>query len=212
MKLRMAITGLLALLVAANLQATTLKLSADTDLLVLDGRKISGSLLKGADGLELERGEHQLVFRVEKTVKDRSGDPVNWTSFPQIATFVAGTTSVYIKLPALHSLHEAKRFDNNPQFTLNDEHGAEVVAKRDHLTANLHDSCEQAMQVYNLANKVASVPRFASPLPASAQTGHLPDMASSLQPPQPVLRMWFLQVDSATRQRLIMLMDALHTS
>lgn len=66
MKLHMAITGLLALLVAANLQATTLKLSADIDLLVLDGRKISGSLLKGADGLELERGEHQLLFRVEK--------------------------------------------------------------------------------------------------------------------------------------------------
>lgn len=50
MKLHMAITGLLALLVAANLQATTLKLSADIDLLVLDGRKISGSLLKGQTG------------------------------------------------------------------------------------------------------------------------------------------------------------------
>ncbi|CCP02798.1 UPF0319 protein yccT precursor [Erwinia amylovora Ea644] len=212
MKLHMAITGLLALLVAANLQATTLKLSADIDLLVLDGRKISGSLLKGADGLELERGEHQLLFRVEKTVNNHPGDPVSWTSAPQVATFAAGTTSVHIKLPVLQTLREAKRFDNMPQFTLNDEHGAEVVTKRDHLRLKEHDSCEQAMRIYNLANKVASVPRFATPLPVGAQTGHLPDMASSFQPAQPVLRKWFLQVDSATRQHLIMLMDALHTS
>lgn len=113
MKLHMAITGLLALLVAANLQATTLKLSADIDLLVLDGRKISGSLLKGADGLELERGEHQLLFRVEKTVNNYPGAPVSWTSAPQVATFAAGTTSVYIKLPAWCE-PPANVFDRSP--------------------------------------------------------------------------------------------------
>lgn len=66
MKLHLVLSGLLALLVVASCQATTLKLAPEIDLLVLDGRKISGSLLRGAEGLELERGEHQLLFRVEK--------------------------------------------------------------------------------------------------------------------------------------------------
>ncbi len=45
--------------------ATTLRLSTDVDLLVLDGKKVSSSLLRGADSIELDNGPHQLVFRVE---------------------------------------------------------------------------------------------------------------------------------------------------
>ncbi|WP_338567588.1 DUF2057 family protein [Erwinia sp. E_sp_B01_3] len=75
MKLRLVMTGVLALLVAANVSATTLKLAPDIDLLVLDGRKISGSLLKGAEGLELEQGQHQVLFRVEKSLKKMRKQP-----------------------------------------------------------------------------------------------------------------------------------------
>ena len=56
MKLFMAVTGLIMLLVSASCHAITLKLDPEIDLLVLDGRKISGSLLKGADSLEKSRG------------------------------------------------------------------------------------------------------------------------------------------------------------
>ena len=45
--------------------ATTLRLSTDVDLLVLDGKKVSSSLLRGSDSIELDNGPHQLVFRVE---------------------------------------------------------------------------------------------------------------------------------------------------
>ncbi|CAI6160633.1 hypothetical protein DJICPGNB_02610 [Escherichia coli] len=48
--------------------ATTLRLSTDVDLLVLDGKKVSSSLQRGADSIELDNGPHQLVFRVEKTI------------------------------------------------------------------------------------------------------------------------------------------------
>jgi uncharacterized protein YccT (UPF0319 family) len=34
--------------------------------LVLDGKKVSSSLLRGAESIELENGVHQVVFRVEK--------------------------------------------------------------------------------------------------------------------------------------------------
>lgn len=50
---------------AGNRFATSLRLSNDIDLLVLDGKKVSSSLLRGAESIELENGRHQLVFRVE---------------------------------------------------------------------------------------------------------------------------------------------------
>lgn len=213
MKLRMVITGLIAMLVAATVQATTLKLSADIDLLVLDGHKISGSLLKGAEGLELERGEHQLLFRVERTVTRNAQTPINWVSAPQIVKFTASTQSVVIQLPALQTLHDGKHFDKNPQFTLVNEHGVEIESQRDALRLQMQDDLEQAMIQYNLDNKVASVPRFAQPMRRTSQSASvLPDPSTSQHPAERMLRLWYLQVDSATRQRFVMLMKALHTS
>jgi uncharacterized protein YccT (UPF0319 family) len=53
-------------LIPVNVLATSLRLSGDIDLLVLDGKKVSSSLLRGAESIELENGVHQVVFRVEK--------------------------------------------------------------------------------------------------------------------------------------------------
>ncbi len=72
MKLSLAVTGLLLLLVSATCHAITLKLAPEIDLLVVDGRKMTGSLLKGADSLELDGGQHQLLFRVDKPCADAS--------------------------------------------------------------------------------------------------------------------------------------------
>ena len=102
MKLSLAVTGLLLLLVSATCHAITLKLDPQIDLLVLDGRKISGSLLKGADSLELERGQHQFLFRVEKPGADAS----HFQSVPMIVTFSADVHSVAIRLPALSNRRE----------------------------------------------------------------------------------------------------------
>lgn len=213
MKLSMVIAGMLVMLIATLAQATTLKLSTDIDLLVLDGHKISGSLLKGADGLELEQGEHQLLFRVERAVSRNAQTAVNWVSQPQIVTFSTRTQSVVIRLPALQTLRDGKHFDKNPQFILVDERGLEVDSKRDALRPQAQVDLEQAMVQYNLDNKVASVPHFAQPMRRSAQAGNvLQDMATSQHPAERMLRLWYLQVDSATRQRFVMLMNALHTS
>ncbi len=61
------VTTLIALCLPVSVFATTLRLSTDVDLLVLDGKKVSSSLLRGADSIELDNGPHQLVFRVEKS-------------------------------------------------------------------------------------------------------------------------------------------------
>lgn len=59
-----ALTTFLALYLPVTVFATTLRLSNEVDLLVLDGKRVSGSLLRGADSIELENGPHQLVLRV----------------------------------------------------------------------------------------------------------------------------------------------------
>ena len=63
------VTLMIALCLPVTVFATTLRLSTDIDLLVLDGKRVSSSLLRGADSIELDNGPHQLVFRVEKTIR-----------------------------------------------------------------------------------------------------------------------------------------------
>lgn len=84
MKFGLVVAALLSISMPAA--ATTLKLSPDIDLLVVDGKKMTGSLLKGADSLELDGGQHQLLFKVTKTV--RSGQHTQaYASLPLVATF-----------------------------------------------------------------------------------------------------------------------------
>lgn len=214
MKLYRVITGLFIMVMVSAAQATTLKLSTEIDLLVLDGHKISGSLLKGADGLELERGEHQLLFRVEKTFQHPPHPPLQWHSAPQIVTFTANGGAVLIQLPKIASIREGRAFDKKPQFTLRDEHGNEVGSRQDSLAAAANPDFEQAMVHYNLKGQVASVPRFARPGTHSAiSTAHDQDFAlSHRSSAERMLHLWYQQVDAATRQRFITLMNALHTS
>ncbi|ORM74936.1 hypothetical protein HA48_01755 [Pantoea wallisii] len=208
MKLSLAVTGLLVLLVSASCHAITLKLDPQIDLLVLDGRKISGSLLKGADSLELERGQHQFLFRVEKAGADAS----HFQSVPMIVTFSADAHSVAIRLPALNSRRERTHFDRSLNFQLIDEHGNEIASIRDRLPPDDSSDVEQAMVKYNRTAQVASVPRFA------LQTGHIPDTSLNLDfawqdaSDLPALQRWFQRFDAATRLRFISWMKTLRAS
>lgn len=208
MKLYKVITGLVIMLIVSSAQATTLKLSADIDLLVLNGHKISGSLLKGADGLELERGEHQLLFRVEKSLQPLSHAPTQWVSAPQIVTFTTRSRTVTIRLPTITTLREARAFDKHPQFVLLNENGAEIASRRDSLNLPAQSNFEKAMLHYNLNGRIASVPRFAQQSTASLNQ----NVAMDRTPAERVLHLWYQQVDAATRQRFITLIKALHTS
>ncbi|WP_437609051.1 DUF2057 family protein [Erwinia sp. V71] len=209
MKLRLVLSGIIALLIAASCQATTLKLAPEIELLVLDGRKISGSLLKGAEGLELERGEHQFLFRIEKTVGSSNRQ---YVSAPMIATFNAQTQAVTIRLPALQNHSDVKKFERTPDFQLIDEQGNEIASRRDRLLNGHESDLEQAMITYNRTGKVASVPRFAQPHAAASVSAPVGDLALNQTSAERLLNLWFHQVDSATRQRLLLWMKALRAS
>ncbi len=79
------VTTLIALCLPVSVFATTLRLSTDVDLLVLDGKKVSSSLLRGADSIELDNGPHQLVFRVEKTIHLSNSEERLYISPPLVA-------------------------------------------------------------------------------------------------------------------------------
>ncbi|QHM70528.1 DUF2057 family protein [Mixta intestinalis] len=216
MKLRLICSGLLALLFATSCYATTLKLDPDIDLLVLDGRKISGSLLKGAEGLELDNGEHQLLFRVEKPVgSSQNGAKRSYVSNPLIVTFVAKAKSISIRLPPLENLHDRRQFDKNNAFIVVDETGQTVPSRRDRLPLRdkQQTDLEKALMIYNRNGQIASVPRFAQQPPLSVRQEKFPiDVVSTDAPTGRLLQLWFHQVDSATRQRLLSWVKALRAS
>lgn len=208
MKLSLTATGLLLLLVSASCQAITLKLDPEIELLVLDGRKISGSLLKGAGSLELDRGQHQFLFRVEKP----GADAAHFQSVPMIVTFSASAHSVAIRLPALTNRRERTTFDKTLNFQLIDERGIEIASLRDHLPKQGDNDFEKAMVNYNRDAHAASVPRFALHSLSASEAQLNLDYAWQDVSDLPSLQGWFKRFDAATRLRFISWMKTLRTS
>lgn len=102
------VTTLIALCLPVSVFATTLRLSTDVDLLVLDGKKVSSSLLRGADGIELDNGPHQLVFRVEKTIHLSNSEERLYISPPLVVSFNTQLINqVNFRLPRLENEREA---------------------------------------------------------------------------------------------------------
>lgn len=213
MKLFLAVTGLIVFLFSATCQAITLKLDPQIDLLVLDGRRISGSLLKGADSLELDRGQHQFLFRVEQLRDDHKDASLRYQSAPMIVTFNADVKTISIRLPALNNRRDRHQFDRMLNFQLIDERGQVIVSKRDRLPASADSDMEKAMGIYNRTGKIASVPHFATASshsitasPFDTEFALVDDTAS------PVIKRWFQRFDEATRQQFLTLVKMLRTS
>ncbi|MCP1207525.1 DUF2057 family protein [Pantoea sp. B550] len=213
MKLSLALTGLLTLLVSASCSAITLKLDPQIDMLVLDGRKISGSFLKGADSLELDSGQHQFLFRVEQQREGQKESVIAYQSAPMIVTFTAVAKTITIRLPALETKRERYHFDRSLNFQLVDEKGNEITSVRDHLPATATADMEKAMLNYNRTHQIASVPRFANSASATPSSSRLTaDLDWTTQAELPSLHRWFHRFDEATRQQLLTLVKMLRTS
>jgi len=213
MKLSLVVTGLTVLLVSATCQAITLKLDPQIDLLVLDGRKISGSLLKGADSLELERGQHQFLFRVEQLRDAHKDASLRYQSAPMIVTFNAQVKTITIRLPALETRRERHHFDRTLNFQLVDEHGQAIDIRRDRLPLSDESDMEKAMILYNRNGQVASVPQFAAVRDGASAT---PPVEAEFvwvdEAQSPTIKEWFHRFDQATRQQFMSLVKLLRTS
>ena len=203
---------MLATLVPATVAATTLHLAGDIDLLVLDGKKVSGSFLRGADSIELDNGPHQLVFRVEKNLVTASQDKALYISPPLIITFdTRNITQVNISLPRIETEKESQQFDATPRVQLLDGSAAPIPAKLDILAVNNGANgvdYEWDTERYNKANNKASAPEFVTLM---ADDSALLSNTSELDRPvahsqtltEQRLKHWYLQADNDTRTRFL---------
>lgn len=218
MKFGLVVAGILAVCCSASALATTLKLAPEIDLLVVDGKNMSGSLLKGADSLELNSGQHQILFKVAKPLPT---DPnVLYASPPLVVVFnTRNTRSVAIKLPVIDTERDGNKFSKNPTFQLIGDDGHPLPVRHDVLhqeNLNKAATLETAMAIYNVGKYTASVPSFATipPSTVSAVPGTTIAVAGTnttqkttrLQGEniaEQMLQYWFLQADAETQQRFL---------
>lgn len=206
------LTLLIALCLPISVSATTLRLSSEVDLLVLDGKKVSSSLLRGADSIELENGPHQLVFRVEKTIQMPGHGERLYISPPLVASFNTQLISqVNFRLPSLLNERETAHFDAAPRLELLDGDAMPIPVKLDILAITSVAKpidYEGEVERYNKAAKRASLPQFATMM---ADDSTLLSGVSELDaiPPQSQvlteqrLKYWFKQADPQTRNNFL---------
>lgn len=202
----------IALVMPVCVFATTLRLSTDIDLLVLDGKKVSSSLLRGADSIELDNGQHQVVFRVEKTIRVANHEQRMYISPPLIVSFNTQRISqVNFNLPRLETEKEAQAFESTPRLELLDGDAMPIPVKLDILALTKKPKgidYEADTEIYNKAGKRASLPQFATMM---ADDSTLLSGVSELDviPPQSQtlteqrLKFWFQQADPDTRARFL---------
>jgi len=205
-------SAVIALIMPVCVFATTLRLSTDIDLLVLDGKKVSSSLLRGADSIELDNGPHQVVFRVEKTIRLANHEQRTYISPPLVMSFDTQRVSqVNFHLPRIETEKESITFDAAPRIELLDGDATPIPVKLDILALTLNPKgtdYEADTQSYNKANRRASLPQFA---PLMADDSTLLSGVSELDviPPQSQtlteqrLKFWFQQADPDTRARFM---------
>lgn len=126
------VSAVLALVMPVCVYATTLRLSTDIDLLVLDGKKVSSSLLRGADSIELDNGPHQIVFRIEKNIRLSSHEQRLYISPPLVVSFNTQKISqVNFNLPRLENEQESEAFEAAPRIELLDGDAMPIPVKLD---------------------------------------------------------------------------------
>src|SRR5690606_39516459 len=126
------VSAVLALVMPVCVYATTLRLSTDFELRVLDGKKVSSSLLRGADSIELDNGPHQIVFRIEKNIRLSNHELRLYISPPLVVSFNTQKISqVNFNLPRLENEKESEAFESAPRIELLDGDAMPIPVKLD---------------------------------------------------------------------------------
>ncbi|HAV1794413.1 TPA: DUF2057 family protein [Enterobacter hormaechei subsp. steigerwaltii] len=204
--------AMVALIMPVCVFATTLRLSTDIDLLVLDGKKVSSSLLRGADRIELDNGPHQVVFRVEKTIRLADNEQQVYISPPLVASFNTQLISqVNFRLPRLETEKESLAFDASPRIELVDGDSMPIPVKLDILALTKRPKgtdYEADTETYNRASRRASLPQFATMmaddstlLSGVSELDVLPPQSQTLTEQR--LKFWFQNADPDTRARFL---------
>lgn len=189
--------------------ATTLRLPEEMELLIVDGKPLGSTLLRGADSLELAQGRHQLVFTVASVGSEPPGSPHAYTSPYIVAQFhTHNARQLIFQLPVLTLPAERDRFSHQPLIRLTDEHGAAVDATFNRLTTD-SSALTDALRRYNLDQGLA---RPSPPPAGDGSGGHTGISGSAPVSPtggvgagqiEQMLQFWFLQADDTTRVRFL---------
>ncbi|MCW4906909.1 curli synthesis inhibitor [Enterobacter hormaechei] len=204
--------AVVALIMPVCVFATTLRLTTDIDLLVLDGKKVSSSLLRGADSIELDNGPHQVVFRVEKTIRLADNEQQVYISPPLVVSFNTQRISqVNFRLPRLETEKESLAFDASPRIELVDGDSMPIAVKLDILALTKRPKgtdYEADTETYNRASRRASLPQFATMmaddstlLSGVSELDVLPPQSQTLTEQR--LKFWFQNADPDTRARFL---------
>ncbi|CZW65083.1 curli synthesis inhibitor [Enterobacter hormaechei] len=204
--------AVVALIMPVCVFATTLRLSTDIDLLVLDGKKVSSSLLRGADSIELDNGPHQVVFRVEKTIRLADNEQQVYISPPLVVSFNTQRISqVNFRLPHFETEKESLAFDASPRIELVDGDSMPIPVKLDILALTKRPKgtdYEADTEIYNRASRRASLPQFATMmaddstlLSGVSELDVLPPQSQTLTEQR--LKFWFQNADPDTRARFL---------
>ena len=204
--------AVVALIMPVCVFATTLRLSTDIDLLVLDGKKVSSSLLRGADSIELDNGPHQLVFRVEKTIRLADNEQQVYISPPLVVSFnIQRISQVNFRLPRLETEKESLAFDASPRIEMVDGDSMPIPVKLDILALTKRPKgtdYEADTETYNRASRRASLPQFATMmaddstlLSGVSELDVLPPQSQTLTEQR--LKFWFQNADPDTRARFL---------
>ncbi|AJZ91893.1 hypothetical protein VW41_07450 [Klebsiella michiganensis] len=186
---------------------TTLRLSTDLDLLVLDGKRVSSSLLKGADSIEIDNGPHQLVLRIEKKIA-RAYARSSGISPPMVISF---DTKEIDQVNIVLQLKDPNRSIAAFQIKLLDGQAHPIPIRTDILEIKPDPTgtdYEEETQRYNKSGKKASMPGFAN-LKANDDSQKFAMADPGLPPAQSEafteqrLRYWFSQADKPTRARFL---------
>lgn len=207
-----ATTLFIAFCLPVTVFATTLRLSSDIDLLVLDGKKVSSSLLRGAESIELDNGPHQIVFRVEKTIRLAGHEEQLYISPPLVISFdTQRVGQVNFHLPRLESDREASHFDAAPRLELLDGDAMPIPAQLDILAITARTNpvdFEAETERYNKAARRASLPQFATMmaddsalLSGVSELDRVPPQSQTLTEQR--LKYWFRLADPQTRNNFL---------
>ncbi len=184
----------ISLIIGLPALATTLRLPDEIELVVVDGKPLGGTLLRGADSLELEKGHHQLVFAVGKA-RDKSQPlpPANPLPLMVALFHTHNARQLSFRLPALNTPAEREAFSRRPAIALVDQNGAAIDATFTQLSPD-ESAVMAALGGYNPGQAgIADQTATAAAPPGKAGVGQIEQM----------LRFWFLQADNATRDHFI---------
>lgn len=173
---------------------------------------MSSSLLRGAESIELENGPHQLVFRVEKTIRLPGNEERLYISPPLVISFDTQLISqVNFQLRGWKTSAKPRILTRRRVWRFLDGDAMPIPVKLDILaitsTAKVVDY-EIETERYNKSAKRASLPQFATMM---ADDSTLLSDVSELDtvPPQSQtlteqrLKYWFRLADPQTRHHFL---------